>query len=98
MCLLYGASYYAYLHYARLTRALPAPVVSQAGADPCTTAQFYIPAASPEQLPGNWRDRLAAAVAEKWVARGCAVSPCVVVCALFTEHEPALLLCVLRLD
>ncbi|KAG2444176.1 hypothetical protein HYH02_009114 [Chlamydomonas schloesseri] len=53
-CVARGPSSYVLLSHQR----------RQAGANPCATAQFYIPAASPEQLPANWRERLAVAVAE----------------------------------
>ncbi|KAG2436881.1 hypothetical protein HXX76_006401 [Chlamydomonas incerta] len=53
-CVARGPSSYVLLSHQR----------RQTGANPSATAQFYIPAASPEQLPSNWRERLAAAVAE----------------------------------
>ncbi|EFJ48496.1 hypothetical protein VOLCADRAFT_90779 [Volvox carteri f. nagariensis] len=36
----------------------------QAGGPQCSSAQFYIPAAKPEMLSGNWREKLASAIAE----------------------------------
>ncbi|GIL96841.1 hypothetical protein Vretimale_2516 [Volvox reticuliferus] len=36
----------------------------QVGGPHCSSAQFYIPAANPDMLSGNWRERLAMAIAE----------------------------------